>query len=372
MASSSDQAILDPEPNIMTTYTPRLLGLPNGVWRRHWDGGEGGDDGEGLLVGVVDSGIDPAHPSFAYIPHARADPPEDDDDGSGARPPFAAGVPAASGPCFRLIVTARYFAGGAAAMLPLDPSRDLSLFDAERHGRLAVYKAVYPAGGTMADLVAAIDQATQDKVDVLVLSVGPDERPTSKVTFLSMLDVALLSARRAGVFVAQAAGNRGPAESSVVSYSPWVTTVAASTTGRRYTSRLVSATVATYWDSACQSRRGSLFAAPTLQYRLVAAKDAAAPDAASMERAEECQDTEALRWRAGVLRGSIVVCSLPRGFYKGTSTVTAILDVAEALGFAGFVLVASEQYGDFLAQPLPFRVPGVMVPRVADAQVCKR
>ena len=88
-----------------------------------------------------------------------------------------------------------------------------------------------------------------------------------------------------------------------------------------------------------------------------------------MERAEECQDTEALHWRAGVLRGSIVVCSFSRGFYNGTSTVTAILDVAEALGFAGFVLVASEQYGDFLAQPLPFRAPGVMVPRVADAQV---
>ena len=221
---------------------------------------------------------------------------------------------------------------------------------------------------------------------MLVLSVGPDERPTSKVTFLSMLDIALLSARRAGVFVAQAAGNRGPAESSVISYSPWVTTVAASTTGRRYTSRLVlgdgrhvpglglsgtstSSSPRSCFHQAMQSRRGSFLAAPTLEYRLVAAKDAAAPVAASMERAEECQDTEALHWRAGVLRGSIVVCSFSRGFYNGTSTVTAILDVAEALGFAGFVLVASEQYGDFLAQPLPFRVPGVMVPRVADAQV---
>lgn len=76
-------------------------------------------------------------------------------------------------------------------------------------------------------------------MDVLVLSVGPDARPSCKVTFLSMLDVALLFARRAGVFVAQAAGNRGPAESSVVSYSPWVMTVAAGTTGRSYTSRLV-------------------------------------------------------------------------------------------------------------------------------------
>jgi len=57
---------------LMTTYMPRLLGLPNGVWRRHWVGG-GGDNGEGVLVGFVDSGIDPAHPSFAYVPRARAD-----------------------------------------------------------------------------------------------------------------------------------------------------------------------------------------------------------------------------------------------------------------------------------------------------------
>ncbi|XP_034604584.1 subtilisin-like protease SBT2.4 [Setaria viridis] len=382
---------------LMTTYTPRLLGLPDGVWR-HRDGGEGDDDGEGVVVGVVDSGIDPAHPSFAYVPRAPAYPP-DDGDGADGRPPFAAGDACSVGPmfppgaCNGKIVTARYFAGGAAAVLPLDPSRDLSPFDAEGHGshvasiaagnrgvpvvvggamygfasgmapsaRLAVYKAVYPAGGTMADLIAAIDQATGDKVDVLVLSIGPDERPSSKVTFLSMLDVALLSARKAGVFVAQAAGNRGPAESSVVSYSPWVTTVAASTTGRSYTSRLVLG------DGRHVPGLG--FSAPTLQYRLVAAKDAAAPDAASMERAEECQDPEALRWRAGVLRGSIVLCSFSQGFYNGTSTVTAILDVAEALGFAGFVLAASALYGDFLAQPLPLCVPGVMVPRVADAQV---
>lgn len=74
---------------------------------------------------------------------------------------------------------------------------------------------------------------------MLVLSVGPDTRPGSKVTFLSVLDVALLSARRAGIFVAQAAGNLGPADSSVVSYSPWVMTVAAGTTGRSYTCSLL-------------------------------------------------------------------------------------------------------------------------------------
>ncbi|KAL6839703.1 hypothetical protein ACP4OV_030391 [Aristida adscensionis] len=350
----------DAGPRLMTTYTPRLLGLPRGVWRRRRRGGRSDGDGEGVVVGVVDTGVDPAHPSFAYVPpddHAGGGTGRRDWPVDGGACDVGPGFP--PGSCNGKIVTARYFAAGAAAVLPLDASRDLSPFDTQGHGRLAVYKAVYPAGGTMADLISAIDQATQDKVDVLVLSVGPDARPSSKVTFLSILDVALLFARRAGVFVVQAAGNRGPAEASVVSYSPWVLTAAAGTTGRSYTTPLLLG----------DGRRvpGLGFSAPTLQRRLVAAKDAAALDAGGVERAEECQDAQALLRRAGELRGAIVVCSFSGGFFNGTSTVAAILDTARALGFAGFVLVADERYGDFVAQPLPFPVPGVMVPRVADA-----
>ncbi|KAK3145207.1 hypothetical protein QOZ80_4AG0325400 [Eleusine coracana subsp. coracana] len=359
---------------LMTTHTPQMLGLPNGVWRAQ------DDDGEGVVVGVVDSGIDPAHPSFAYEPRARTNTPGRRGALPVASEECSVGPMFPPGSCNGKIVMARYFAAGAAAVLPLNASRDLSPFDAEGHGShvasiaagnsgvpvvvdgalLAVYKAGYPAGGTMVDLIAAIDQAIEDKVDVLVLSVGPDARPGSKVTFLSMLDVALLSARRAGIFVAQAAGNLGPAESSVVSYSPWVMTVAAGTTGRSYTSSLVLG------DG--HHILGLGLSAPTLESRLIAAKDAAAPDTAEMARAEECQDAEALRPRAELLRGGIVLCSFSEGFYNGTSTVTAILDVAEDLGFAGFVLVANARFGDFVAQPLPFRVPGLMVPRVADAQ----
>jgi hypothetical protein len=71
-------------------------------------------------------------------------------------------------------------------------------------------------------------------VDILVLSVGPDEPTADKITFMSVFDIALLSARHAGIFVAQAVGNRGPDTASVSSFSPWAMGVAASTTSRVY------------------------------------------------------------------------------------------------------------------------------------------
>lgn len=77
-------------------------------------------------------------------------------------------------------------------------------------------------------------QAVLDGVDILTLSVGPDEPPEDTATFLSTFDIAMLFARRAGIFVVQAAGNHGPVPSSVVSYSPWAVSVASSSTDRTY------------------------------------------------------------------------------------------------------------------------------------------
>lgn len=72
-----------------------------------------------------------------------------------------------------------------------------------------------------------------------MLSIGPDKPPADKITFMSVFDITLLFVRRAGIFVAQAAGNRGPDAASVSSFSPWAMGVAASTTGRTYTPILV-------------------------------------------------------------------------------------------------------------------------------------
>lgn len=78
-----------------------------------------------------------------------------------------------------------------------------------------------------------------DGVDILTLSVGPDEPPEDTLTFLSVFDVFMLLAQRAGVFVVQAAGNNGPAPSTVVSYSPWAVGVAACSTDRNFRGSLL-------------------------------------------------------------------------------------------------------------------------------------
>lgn len=82
-------------------------------------------------------------------------------------------------------------------------------------------------------------QAAKDGVDVITLSIGPDEPPEDTLTFLSMFDIFLLHAHRAGIFVAQAAGNKGPAPRTVASYSPWTMGVGACNTDRGYSSNLL-------------------------------------------------------------------------------------------------------------------------------------
>lgn len=113
---------------MMTTYTPEFLSLPKGLWAQ-----QGGDKnaGEGVVIGVIDSGINPRHPSFANDPLN----------------PFTSNLTHFTGACetgphFPItscngkIVSARYFSAGAQAVTTLNASKDfLSPFDAAGHGR---------------------------------------------------------------------------------------------------------------------------------------------------------------------------------------------------------------------------------------------
>lgn len=74
----------------------------------------------------------------------------------------------------------------------------------------------------------------EDGVDIISLSVGPSTVPSGPAAFINALEMELLFAIRAGVLVIQAAGNGGPSSSSILSFSPWITSIAASTTDRKY------------------------------------------------------------------------------------------------------------------------------------------
>uniref|UniRef100_A0A453CK96 Peptidase S8/S53 domain-containing protein n=1 Tax=Aegilops tauschii subsp. strangulata TaxID=200361 RepID=A0A453CK96_AEGTS len=76
--------------------------------------------------------------------------------------------------------------------------------------------------------------------DVISLSMAPSSVSPGPAAFLNLLETQLLLATKAGVSVVQAVGNGGPDASSVVSFSPWITSVAASTTDRKYNKTIVA------------------------------------------------------------------------------------------------------------------------------------
>ena len=99
----------------------------------------------------------------------------------------------------------------------------------DRHvqGALVHRRTPSTASGSTSDLVAAIDQAVADGVDVINYSISGT--PTN---FRDPVEIAFLYAARAGIFVAASAGNSGPATATVAHPRPWITTVAAGTHNR--------------------------------------------------------------------------------------------------------------------------------------------
>ncbi len=96
------------------------------------------------------------------------------------------------------------------------------------HARIAMYKALWSledgstANGFTSDLVAAIDQAVADGVDVINYSISG-----TTTNYLDPVQVAYFNAAGAGIFVSASAGNSGPTTGTVAHPSPWLTTVAA-------------------------------------------------------------------------------------------------------------------------------------------------
>ena len=244
-----------------TDVGPEWIGAP-GIW----DGSATGTEtkGEGVIIGVIDTGINFDHPSFADI----------GGDGYDHTNPFGAGVykgwcdPANPDHdpsvhiCNDKLVGAWDFTldgnkgedddghgshtASTAGGNVVDATIDAPTIMVERlisgvapHANLIMYDTcIHDQGCPGSALVAAIDQAVADGVDVINYSIGGG----AYNPWIDADSLAFLAARDAGIFVATSAGNAGPAAGTMGSpaNSPWLLSVGAVTHNRKFVNALTS------------------------------------------------------------------------------------------------------------------------------------
>ncbi|WP_233198313.1 S8 family serine peptidase [Cryobacterium sp. Y50] len=279
LSAEKDVVAITPDElkHVTATSSTDFMGLSgdDGVWAK-----TGGAEtaGEGVVIGVLDTGLAPENPSFAGDPLGTtpgADPYLDGDaitmqksDGTTFTGQCIAGVQFDAADCSTKVVGARYFVTGFGAdrIGGASIGEYLSPRDGDGHGshtastaggnhdvtatigglaygiisgvapaaKIAAYKVCWSGpdstvstddGCATSDLLAGINQAVADNVDVLNYSIGGGAADTT----VSPTDQAFLGAAAAGIFVAASAGNSGPGASTLDNAAPWITTVAAST-----------------------------------------------------------------------------------------------------------------------------------------------
>ncbi|CAN1243605.1 Subtilisin-like protease 4 [Linum perenne] len=91
---------------------------------------------------------------------------------------------------------------------------------------LAIYKVCFQS-----DILAGLDAAIRDGVDVLSISMGNDDPRTP--IFEDAISVGTFAAIEKGIFVSTSAGNSGPFNSTLSNEAPWLLTVGATTLDRK-------------------------------------------------------------------------------------------------------------------------------------------
>ncbi|XP_024538043.1 subtilisin-like protease SBT1.7 [Selaginella moellendorffii] len=236
-----------------------LAGMPAQTWTgtEEWYSKKA----QNVIIGMLDSGIWPESKSFH-------------DDGMEPVPKRWRGacVPADLLRLCRKIIGARFYFKGINAEAPLNASGanfTLSARDDDGHGthtastaagrvvlrasfpgniasgtarggaplaRLAIYKVCWNDFCSDADILAAIDDAIADGVDIISMSLGPN--PPQSDFFSDTISIGSFHAMRHGIFVSCSAGNSG-VPGSAANVAPWIATVGASSIDRDLASNVV-------------------------------------------------------------------------------------------------------------------------------------
>lgn len=234
----------------ITDAGPAWIGAPS-VWNGTADPGRPGSKGAGVVIGVLDSGIDFDNVSFSAVgptdgyAHVNplgsgnylgvCNPSNDSYDASVICNDKLYGIydftpdTDINHPSFadHGSHTAGIAAGNVVVVPVPGVSETATISGVAPHANIIAYDVCRSDGLCYdPDLIRAIDQAILDQVDVLNVSLGGSAS--------GALDSAFLNARAAGVFVSASAGNSGPESGSVgfPAASPWVTSVANTTHNR--------------------------------------------------------------------------------------------------------------------------------------------
>jgi subtilisin family serine protease len=248
----------------LTDATPAFLGADQ-VWPSI---GGSIHAGEGVKVGIIDTGIWPEHPSFADLGLSSPGGSYGCQFGDGSDvahlgDPFH---------CNNKLIgayakTDTYMAnvGAGADQFCNNATHQCSARDSEGHGthtastaagdpvddvmllgvnrghisgmapgaHVIMYRVCLELGCFSSDSVSAVNQAITDGVDVINFSISGGRNPYSDAVELAFLD-----AYAAGISVNASAGNSGPGAGTADHGGPWVTTVGASTSNRHFLSTL--------------------------------------------------------------------------------------------------------------------------------------
>lgn len=360
-----------------TTRTTEFLGLtaPGGVYSQV-DGQARNIKGEDVILGIVDSGIWPESPAFSDKVGADGRPVPYHQPGTVVYGPPPAkwqgtcitGEGFTAAMCNNKLIGARYYvadfnaSGAQRQNLEYLSPRDGAVSGHGTHtastsggndkvptlstvngvttglmsgvaprARIAAYKVCWtgptgandPATGCYTgDMLAAIDQAVADGVDVINFSISG-----TQLNFLDPVEVAFLNATTAGVFVSASAGNSGPGN-QVAHMSPWLITVGNSTHDRSQGGSVALGNGSTYTGSST-----NFIAAPTAALVLGTNIPAQGQTATS---ANTCATNSLDPVQAA---GKIVVCD--RGTNSQAARLAMSAEVARA-GGAGLIIVNAD------------------------------